>query len=53
MSDFSLQTVRAVDRERGYLAILREVIEEQYVDHPTGCGASFGEILCWESHSNG
>ncbi len=32
---------------------LRCLIEEQYLKHPTGCGASFGEILCWEIHSNG
>ena len=35
------------------LDYLRQSIEEQYVDHPTGCGNSFGEILCWEIHSNG
>jgi hypothetical protein len=29
------------------------MIEEQYLDHPTGCGGSFGEILCWEIHTNG
>ena len=39
--------------ERGHLAILREVIEAQYVGCPSGCGASFGEILCWEIHTNG
>ncbi len=32
---------------------LRTSIEEQYLEHPTGCGGSFGEILCWEIHSNG
>ena len=32
---------------------IRESIEAQYVDHPTGCGGSFGEILCWEIHTNG
>jgi len=39
--------------ERDYLSILRESIEEQYRDYPTGCGGSFGELLCWEIHSNG
>ena len=39
--------------ERGYLALLRETIEAQYIPHPTGCGGSFGEILCWEIHTNG
>jgi hypothetical protein len=31
---------------------LRRIIEYQYLNHPTGCGGSFGEILCWEIHSN-
>lgn len=39
--------------EESYLARLRRLIEEQYVDNPTGCGGSFGELLCWEIHSNG
>ena len=39
--------------EEAYLSQLRRQIEEQYVDHPTGCGCSFGEILCWEIHSQG
>jgi hypothetical protein len=32
---------------------LRRLIEEAYEKHPTGCGGSFGEILCWEIHENG
>lgn len=32
---------------------LRREIEEQYADHPTGCGGSFGEILCYEIHTKG
>lgn len=32
---------------------LRRLIEEAYKKHPTGCGGSFGEILCWEIHTNG
>lgn len=40
-------------REDSYLELLREAIEAQYEDYPTGCGTSFGEILCWEIHSNG
>ncbi len=36
-----------------YLTRLRRLIEEQYTDNPTGCGGSFGEILCWEIHENG
>ena len=39
-------------RERNYLESLRTRIENQYLDHPTGCGGSFGEILCWELHYN-
>lgn len=38
--------------EETYLSILRREIEEQYSAHPTGCGGSFGEILCWELHEN-
>lgn len=36
-----------------HLERLRRLIEEQYEAHPTGCGASFGEILCWEIHEGG
>jgi hypothetical protein len=32
---------------------LRRLIEEQYATNPTGCGASFGEILCHELHARG
>lgn len=39
--------------EEGYIEILRREIEAQYTDNPTGCGGSFGEILCWEIHTNG
>jgi hypothetical protein len=28
----------------------RDRIEAQYEEHPTGCGGSFGEILCFEIH---
>lgn len=31
----------------------RNSIETQYKSNPTGCGGSFGEILCWEIHTNG
>ena len=31
----------------------REKIEVEYRKHPTGCGGSFGELLCWEIHTNG
>lgn len=36
-----------------YIDRLREVIEDQYRTCPTGCGGSFGELLCWEIHTNG
>lgn len=36
-----------------YLEYLRSEIEKQYEKRPTGCGCTFGEILCWELHSNG
>ncbi len=39
--------------DSGYISILRERIEDAYHHHPTGCGGSFGEILCWEIHTNG
>ena len=38
--------------EESHLSILRRSIEEQYHDNPTGCGGSFGELLCWEIHEN-
>ena len=38
--------------EESYLGMLRRAIVSAYVDRPTGCGASFGEILCWEIHEN-
>ena len=28
----------------------RIIIEERYEQHPTGCGSSFDEILCYELH---
>ena len=36
-----------------YITYIRESIESQYKVNPTGCGESFGEILCWEIHENG
>ncbi len=37
--------------ETSYIEYLRHLIEDQYKDHPTGCGGSFGELLCYEIHS--
>ena len=31
----------------------RNKIERDYQKHPTGCGGSFDEILCYEIHKNG
>lgn len=28
----------------------RRHIEKMYAHHPTGCGGSFGELLCYEFH---
>ena len=39
--------------EESHLACLRRSIEEQYEDHFTSCGGSFGELLCFEIHSQG
>lgn len=36
-----------------HLCHIRSLIENQYVDHPTGRGFSFGEILCHEIHTAG
>ena len=38
--------------EEAYICYLRRSIVEQYTNHPTGCGGSFGELLCWEIHEN-
>lgn len=38
--------------EFSYLVIVRKMIENQYENNPTGCGGSFGELLCWELHTN-
>ena len=29
----------------------RRVIEDRYAKHPTRCGGSFGELLCYELHT--
>ena len=40
-------------RKESYLVRIRRLIEQQYVRHPTKCGGSFGELLCYEIHNNG
>ena len=39
--------------EQSHIERLQQLIALQYQDHPTGCGESFDEILCWEIHENG
>lgn len=39
--------------EEPRIARLRRLIVEQYSEHPTGCGNSFDEILCFEIHERG
>ena len=39
--------------EESFLDSLRRRVEDQYSDHPTGCGGSFDEILCFELHDGG
>lgn len=41
------------DRSASRLLWIREEIERQYLDHPTGCGGSFDELLCYELHGGG
>lgn len=36
-----------------YIERLRQSIVNQYEDHPTGCGGSFGELLSHEIHTQG
>jgi len=42
-----------MSHEEDYISRLRREIIEQYNEYPTGCGGSFGEILCYEIHVNG
>lgn len=46
----SAESVAVESHEESYLENLRRRVEEQYADHPTGCGGSFGELLCHEIH---
>lgn len=39
--------------EESRLEELRRQIVNQYRSHPTGCGGSFGELLCYEIHEAG
>lgn len=43
-----------MSHEESRIECLRRRVEEAYAgEHETGCGGSFGELLCWEIHSNG
>lgn len=42
-----------VDSAESRLERLRRIIEGQYDERPTNCGASFGELLCFEIHVGG
>jgi hypothetical protein len=42
-----------MNKEEPYIERLRRLIEEQYQQAPTGCGGSFGELLCYEIHECG
>lgn len=39
--------------EEPHIERLRRLIELQYEEQPTGCGGSFGELLCYEIHERG
>lgn len=37
--------------EESHICMLRGLIEDSYQNNPTGCGGSFGELLCYEIHT--
>lgn len=39
--------------EESHISFVRRSIEGQYSARPTGCGGSFGELLCFEIHERG
>ena len=42
-----------IDTEEPHIERIRRLIEGQYRSCQTGCGGSFGEILCYEIHERG
>lgn len=38
-------------KKNNRIEVYREIIEKRYSHVPTGCGSSFGEILCFELHT--
>lgn len=42
-----------MSNDEPYIERLRRLIEEQYLSNPTGCGGSFGELVCYEIHNGG
>ena len=43
---------KRVTKKQREINKFEKLIEEIYEQHPTGCGGSFGELLCWEIHSD-
>lgn len=52
-NNYNLHSTKGNELNMNYLEYYRNSIIEQYEDNPTECGGSFGELLCWEIHSNG
>jgi hypothetical protein len=50
--EFGGNLMYATKHEESFIENFRRRIEQEYLYHPTGCGGSFGELLCWEIHSN-
>lgn len=46
-------TVTLSNHEVPFIESCRRRVEEQYASHPTGCGGSFDELLCFELHHGG
>ncbi len=40
-------------QEQSYLSVIRQEIVEQYKNTKLNCIGDFGQILCYEIHSNG
>ena len=51
LTAFFMDMVKMVDQKK--IENFRKKIEVAYKRHPTGCGGSFGEILCYEIHESG
>ena len=40
-----------MSKKNSRIEAFREIIEKRYSLVPTGCGGSFGELLCFELHT--